>query len=177
MDVWRQTECYGVRNIPLIEMLADRLTDEQRNNRFIRRMAGFLPQVRWIRGDRTALSLMLRKVFASEQISLTPTEQTQEFTDPEPRFADTLGSPLNEMYVGNIWQEPVFCYDIHYWDEDACDEHFLLFVDEVEQCRLFVRDYFLAVGDELVFRILTDAAPLRLSDEESWNYLNYNTNI
>ena len=58
-----------------------------------------------------------------------------------------------------------------------CDEHFLAFINDVEELRVFIQDWFLAVGEELRFNITQDSKPLRLNDEVFYNYLNYNTNI
>lgn len=177
MRVAQQLEDYTQNNLPVIEMLADRLTMGQRNNRFIKKAVSFLPQVGRIRGNRTALTLMLRKVFANERIKLEASRNPVLLTETEPCFNDSLGGSLDSVFVGNSWYEPVFCYDIHYWNEEECDEHFLSYVEDVELCRHFVKDYFLAVGDDLVFNIWNNSSPLRLSDEEKCNYLNYNTNI
>jgi len=51
------------------------------------------------------------------------------------------------------------------------------FIDDVEGLRCFIRDFFLAVGEDITFDITNDEPPLRLSDDVFYNYLNYNTNI
>ena len=73
--------------------------------------------------------------------------------------------------------DAVVVYDVDYWSDDHCDAHFLQFLEDVEVFRSFIQDYFLAVGETLRFNISQDEAPMRVSDEIVYNYLNYNTNI
>jgi hypothetical protein len=79
--------------------------------------------------------------------------------------------------VGNVFDENVTVYDIHFWSEEDCDEHFLEFVADVEQLRGFLQDFFMSVDEMISFNIWNDDEPLRLGDEIFYNYLNYNTNI
>ena len=51
------------------------------------------------------------------------------------------------------------------------------FIDEVEELRMFVQDFFLSVEQEIRFNICHDEPPLRLGDDLFHNYLNYNANL
>lgn len=158
-------------------IIADRLTPEQRANRFVRQALPFMPSCRRIRGDRTLLTLLMRKVFAEEGMVLRPAETLQRQTDSDPRYEYQVGGQVGECFAGNEFDAPVLAYTVHYWPEDECDESFLSFVGDTEVFRLFVQDWFMAVGEELRLDISTDAPPLRLNDDMLYNYLNYNTNI
>ena len=120
---------------------------------------------------------MLRKILQEEQLSIKPHYGGREFTDEHPRYEYTLGANLDSCYVGNTFEENVTVYDIHYWSEDECNANFLTFIDEIEQLRLFIQEYFMSIDEILSFNIVHDEAPLRLNDEVIYNFLNYNTNI
>lgn len=164
-------------NKVLIDILADRLTEEQMSNRFIKKSLPFMPSCKHIRGDKTLLTLLLRKIFLDEGINIEIHIKCKTFTDNHPRYEDSLGCEIGDGFVGNKYEESVIQYDVHYWSDDDCDENFLTFVNEVEPFRLFIQDYFMSVEEILIFDISKDEAPLRLSDEIVYNYLNYNTNI
>ena len=112
-----------------------------------------------------------------EGLTIVPTRTCKSLHDEEPRYEYTLGMELGTGYVGNDYDEFVTSYDIHYWREEECNEHFLQFVDDMEEYRKFIQDYFLSVEDVLLFNIIHDEEPLKLSDDERYYYLNYNTNI
>lgn len=164
-------------NKVLIDVLADRLTDEQKSNRFIKKSLPFMPSCKHIRGDKTLLTLLLRKIFLDEGINIEIHGKCETFADDHPRYEDSLGCEIGAGFVGNRYEDYVTQYDVHYWSDDDCDENFLTFVNEVEPFRLFIQDYFMSVEEILKFDISKDEAPLRLSDEIVYNYLNYNTNI
>lgn len=168
---------YVESNKVLTDVLTDRLTAEQRANRFIRQALPFMPSCKTIRGDKTLLTLMLRKIFMGEGLKLEKHSRLVTYTDAHPRYADGLDATLGESYVGNLFDEETVQYDIHYWSEEYCDGHFLEFVDDVELFQSFIQDYFLSVEESLHFFILKDDAPLRLSDDIVFNFLNYNTNL
>lgn len=161
----------------LLEILGDRLTEEQRKNRFISQAIPFLPCCKTIRGDKTLLTIVLRKVFMEEGLLITLKQTNKVCYDPNPRYADGLNGALNDGFMGNIYDELITAYDIHYWSEDECDEHFLQFIDDVEMFRLFVEDYWMSMEEVLHFDITHDEIPLRLTDDIIFNYLDYNTNI
>jgi len=168
---------YTDTNSVLIDILADELTEEQKANRFIHATMPFMPCCKTIRGNRTLLTLMLRKIFMDEGIQICLHEKDTVCTDPMPRYADGLDSELGEGFLGNVYDEQITTYDVHYWDEDACDEHFLFFIEEMDIYRHFIADYFMSVEEKLNFDITKDGPPLRLSDDIVFNYLNYNSNI
>lgn len=164
-------------NEVLFNIIGDRLTASQRSNRLIRQTIPFFPYCKTIRGDKTLLTILLRKVLADEGVTVAIHNKDVECRDETPRYADGLDATLNDSYVGNVYDEMVTTYDIHYWAEEKCDEHFLQFVEEMEEFRHFMEDYFLSVEECLCFDISHDGPNLRLSDDRVYNYLNYNTNI
>ena len=168
---------YTHSNKVLIGIIGDKLTDEQKKNRFIQQTLQFIPSCKNIRGDKTLLTFMLRKVFMEEGLKIEVHRKVITYTDKTPRYSDGLDSAIGETYIGNVFDEESAQYDIYYWSEDDCDENFIKFVEDIEQYRLFILDYFLSIEDALHFYICTNDAPLRLSDEIIFNYLNYNTNL
>lgn len=176
-DVRKAMDSYAQHDKVLENVLTDSLSDEQRGNRFIRQVLPFMPSCRNIRGDRTLLTLMLRKVLGEEGLRIEPHTRSLTIEDDSPRYGYRLGSSVGETYTGNVFDEDVLYYDIHYWSDEECNERFLDFIDDINQFRLFIADWFLSVEDTLEFCIIKDEAPLRLSDTFVYNYLNYNTNI
>ena len=176
-DCREQMRPYTDRNSVLINILADELTDGQRANRFIAATMPFLPYCKHIRGDKTLLTLMLRKVFADEGIAITQQLQDKLHIDMEPRYDDGLDSRLGDDFLGNAYDEEVETYNIHYWDPNRCDEHFMSFLNETDCYRRFIEDYFMALEQTLVFDITTDDDPLMLTTDDNYNYLDYNTNL
>ncbi len=164
-------------NSVLINMLSDRLTSEQLSNRFIKATMPFMPFCKMIRGDKTLISFMLRKIFMDEGIRITPHQQNTVCHDDIPRYNDGLDADLCDGFLGNVYDELVNTYDIHYWNDEECDDSFLVFVEEIDMYRRFIEHYFLSVEECLHFDITTDAPPLRLADDIIYNYLDYNTNI
>lgn len=169
---------YVEKNKVLIDIIiGNTLTEEQKSNRFIKQSLTFIPACKNIRGDKTLLTFMLRKIFMEEGLKIEKHHDVITYADPEPRYADGVDSLLKDCYVGNIFNEETTIYDIHYWSEDDCDENFLKFIDDVEQFRSFIQDYFISVEEILHFNICKDDVALRLSDDKIFNYLNFNTNI
>ena len=177
LDVRNKFREYTESNKALLDILSDNLSEKQKANRFIKQVIPFLPSCKNIRGNKTLLTFMLRKVFLEEGMILDVNRNNKTHIDPAPRYEDSIGASLDSCYVGNIYDQGVTTYNVHYWSDEDCDENFLKFVDEVEAFRLFIQDYFMSVDEELKFDISTDGAPLRLSDNMLFNYLNYNTNI
>lgn len=176
-DVRVILEPLASENVVMQQIIGDRLTDVQRANRFIKQVIPFLPACKYIRGNGTLLTLLLRKIFMEEGLFIKKENPTELFTDDVPRYEESLDMTLGEGYVGNAYYETISRYQIFYWSDEECGKDFLQFIDDVEQLRLFIKDYFLAVEDDLLFDISHDEPPLRLSDEVFYNYLNYNTNI
>lgn len=177
VEVWDKLHEMTAGNKILLDILGDRLSEQQRNNRFVRGAIPFLPYCKQIRGDKTLLSFLLRKIFMDEGLLITLKENETECCDIEPRYADGLDAELNDSFVGHVYDELITTYDIHYWSGEECNEHFLQFVDDVEEFRQFVEDYLMSVEEVLHFDITHDEVPLRLSDDIIYNYLDYNTNI
>ena len=123
------------------------------------------------------LTFLLRKVLLEEGLRVEIKQEMSNFTDKHPRYDNQVDAVLGDSYVDNSYFENVTVYSISYWSDEECSEKFLSFIDDMEELRLFLRDYFLFVEDELVFHITQDYPPLRLNDEKIYNYLNYNTNI
>ena len=158
-------------------ILGDRLSEKQRNNRFIKRAKSYLPYCKMIRGNKTLLTFLLRKVFIEEGITINIKEKKTECLDIAPQYADGLDAVLNDSFVGNVYDEMITTYSIHYWSYDECNEEFLQFVSEIEVFKHFIEDYFVSVEGQLQFDITHDKSTLRLSDDIDYNYLNYNTNL
>ncbi|MBO7610374.1 MAG: hypothetical protein J6S96_09265 [Muribaculaceae bacterium] len=177
-DVRKSIEKHTVNNNVLQDIIGDRLTDEQRNNRFIRQLLVFLPLCRHIRGNRTLLTIMLRKVLMDEGLYVDVAENQFMNHDDKPRYQFQLGGQLGECFVGNDYYCNTTVFTIHYWNEEWCDEHFIDTMAELEQMRLFIQDWFLGLEQQLQLDVWTDnASAVRLSDTESFNYLNYNASL
>lgn len=176
-DLWQKTIDYVDTNKVIIDLIGDRLTEEQKRNRFIRQFIPLLPSCKDIRGNKTMLTLLLRNVFLNEELQIEPKSIEQEFTDIDPEYQERLSGEIGALYLGNKFHEQVTVYTIHYWSEDECNENFLKFIKEIEELRDFIQDYFIALDEIVRFEITTDAGPLRLSDHRNYNYLNYNTNL
>ena len=168
---------YVENNKVLIEIICDELTDAQKANRFIRHTLQFIPSCKTIRGDKTLLTLLLRKVFMEEGLVIDKHHETVTYRDEMPRYADGLDAVIEESYVGNVFNESTTIYDIHYWSDDDCNENFHKFIDDINLYQDFVQNYFLSIEELLRFNICKDEAPLRLSDDIVFNFLNYNTNL
>ena len=176
-NVREQIEQYTRGDVVVQQILGDKLTEKQRANRFVRQFVPFLPQCKYIRGNRSLLTFLLRKVLLEEGLRVEVKQEKSNFTDKHPRYDNQVDAVLGDSYVDNSYFENVTVYSISYWSDEECSEKFLSFIDDIEELRLFLRDYFLFVEDELVFHITQDYPPLRLNDEKIYNYLNYNTNI
>ena len=177
ISIREQLAQYSETNKALIDIIADSLTESQRNNRFIRQVLPFLPSCKHIRGNMTLMTFMLRKVLKEEHLTISPHKRGLEYTDENPRYDYTLGASIDACYAGNTFEEKVTVYDIHYWSDEECNANFLSFIDEIEELRRFIQDYFMSIDETLSFNIWHNATPLRLNDEIIHNYLNYNTNI
>lgn len=177
MMVRERLEVYAETDKIMIDILGDEITEAQKQNRFIRKTLPFLPFSKSIRGNKTYLTLMLRKVLMEEGLTINVCDQKHSFIDAHPRYNIQLGSDADSLYLGNTYDSQAMTYNIHYWSEDDCNETFLQFVEEMEIFRKFIQDYYIAVDGILKFDISHDEDPLRLSDEMTYNYMNYNMNI
>lgn len=165
-------------NIIIQNIIGDTLTEKEKSNRFILRTIPFLPNCKRIRGNKTLITFMLRKVLFEEGLSLYKGNIVSEIHDKEPQYNNKIENfQLDSMYLGNEFSENITTFTINYWSDDECTEHFNLFLEELETYRLFIKDYFFSIEDELRFHINSDYPTLRLADEIIYNYLNYNTNL
>ena len=177
LEVRERMNKYVESNIVIQDILLDKLTTEQRENRFIKRTIPYISSCKTIRGNRTLIKLLLRKVLADEGIKINVKSKRTEFTDEKPRYGNSEGCEIGDVYIGNTYSESVLTYSISYWSDEDCNDEFLLFVNDLEIFRQFVQDYFISVDSVLVFDVSKDLSPLRISDTTQYNYLNYNTNI
>lgn len=177
LDLRKRIEGYVETDKVLIDILSDEIPKKQRQNRLVRLTLPFLPSCKCIRGNNTLLTLMLRKVFAEEGMTIVKHNERLEFADRKPRYDDSVGGDLEHLYAGNVFQSQTTVYDIQYWPENSDDGHFLELVDEIEVYQQFIQDYFVAIDEILRFDISNDSDLLRLAHEENYNYLNYNTNL
>lgn len=177
VEVRKRLNKVAENNKVLIDIIGDQLTDLQKSNRFIRQALNFIPMCKYIRGDEPLLSFMLRKIFMEEGLKLEKHSNNVTYKDERPRYDCCVGGILEDSYVGNVFDAETISYDIHYWPEEDCDEYFLKFIEEINQFQSFIQDYFISIEETLCFCICKEDAPLRLSDEMVYNYLNYNTNL
>lgn len=177
LEVRERLNKYVESNTVIQDILLDKLTAEQRENRFIKRTTPYISSCKTIRGNRTLITLLLRKVLAEEGLKINVKSKQTEFTDEEPRYGNSEGCEIGDVYVGNTYSESVITYSISYWSDEDCNEDFLPLVNDLEVFRQFVQDYFNSVDSILVFDVSKDTSPLRISDTTLYNYLNYNTNI
>lgn len=177
LEVRERLNKYVESNTVIQDILLDKLTAEQRENRFIKRTTPYISSCKTIRGNRTLITLLLRKVLAEEGLKINVKSKQTEFTDEEPRYGNSEGCEIGDVYVGNTYSESVITYSISYWSDEDCNEDFLPLVNDLEVFRQFAQDYFISVDSILVFDVSKDTSPLRISDTTLYNYLNYNTNI
>lgn len=177
LKVRKILDTYTCENKILQDLIADNLTPEQQRNRFIKQTIPYLPACKYLRGDRTLITLMLRKILMEEGLSINIHQKEKTFTDKTPRYSHVVGMELGEGYAGNIFTENILVYDIKYWSEENCNKDFIKFAEDIEAFRQFIQDYFLSVDSLLSFDIQTNAMPIRLSDTTTYNYLNFNTNL
>ncbi len=178
LEIRRVLDKYIVENQILQNILSDNLTNDDLNNRFIKRTLPYLASCKRIRGDKTLLTLLLRKVFGDEGIYIKIIKrESMLFTDELPRYDDCENSAVGNVFLGNIYTDAAVVLQVFYWSDDECNKDFPAFIEELERYRSFIQDYFLSVNLILKFDVYNDAPTLRLSDTTIYNYLNYNTNI
>ena len=175
--VYQSLQPFATEDKVMLDILTDRLPPAQRQNRFVGRALPLLPQAKWIRGNRTLLTLLIRKIFKEEGLELETTEERRMMEDNAPQYQDCVDGVVGETFAGNRYEAPVTCFKVHYWSDEECDEHFLDFVDEVEQFRLFVKDWVLSVEEDLVFIIEDRQSATWFADTLTHGFLNFNTNL
>lgn len=177
LKVQKALEKYIETNTIMQNIILDGLAKEKKNNRFIKKTIPYITSCKTIRGNRTLMTLMLRKIFMDEGISMSIKREPMDFTDEQPKYNDSEGAPIGSVYAGNSFLESTLTYTIAYWSDEECNSEFLQFLQDVDVYRQFVQDYFMSVDSLLVFNITKDAEPLIISDTTTYNYLNYNANI
>lgn len=177
MMVRERLSVYAETDKKMIDVLSDGLNAAQRQNRFVKKTLPFLPFCKSIRGNKTFLTLMLRKILMEEGLTIDISDEKHTFSDTHPIYNTKLGADTDGLYLGSTYDEQTLTYSIRYWSDDECNKAFLQFVKELDTFRQFIQDYFIAVDGILRFDISHEEEPLRLSDELKYNYLNYNTNI
>lgn len=175
--VYRSLQPYAQENKVLIDILADRIGEKLIENRFVKQALPFIPHARTIRGDKTLVSLILRKIFSAEGIKLVQTDADTLLIDNNPRYSCSVGGTLGEVYAGNSYYDSLISYDVEFWPGDECGEDLPAFIDEAEQFRSFFSDWFLSVEEEVRIRIVDAATGIVLSWNDPVNYLNYNSNL
>ncbi|MBR6036799.1 MAG: hypothetical protein IKP41_07590 [Bacteroidaceae bacterium] len=176
-QVREKVETYAKENVIIQQIVGDTITPQQYSNRFIQKLLPYLPQCRLIRGNKTLLTLMLRKIFLEEGLRIRPETHSLPQHDEYPRYSDSLDMEVGDGFLGRDYDDTVTTYSIQYWNEQECSENLFHLLDEIEELRLFVQDYFLSVEEELRFDISHDEAPMQLTNTDSSHYLNYNINI
>ena len=138
-------------------IIADTLTEEEKANRFIKRTLPFLPICKRIRGNSTLITLLLRKVLFEEGLLLEKENIGCDVIDKNPQYNNEIEDfQLGSLYLGNEFTENVTSFIVNYWSDEECSEHFNAFIKEIEDFRLFVKDYFLSIEDDLCFHIIAD---------------------
>lgn len=164
----------------IADMIGDNLSVEYSSNRFVSRTRQFLPICRQVRGNRTFLTFLLRKVLFEEGLGLAVKHVKAVLTDDTPQYnyrVETLNTDEEAVFLGNEFEEEVTVFTIPYWKEEECNARFLDFIGEMEVYERFINDYFVGIEQSVRFDITNVCAPVRLSDEFCYNYLDYNTNI
>lgn len=172
-------ECLESDKLLVDIIIKNRLSESEKQNRFIQKTLPFLPMCKYIRGNKTLITLMLQKILEDEHVEIKSHWESKEFQEDAHRYPGAVDDTLEAFYLGDSYVDNVLVYDIHYWSEEECNEHFMEFVKDMEVFRVFLQDYFFAVGAELRFDISTDSDGFYLHDETKsrYQYLNYNTNL
>lgn len=164
-------------------MLADRLTPQQKANPLIQRALPYLPLARNIRGNRLLITMLLRKIFKDENLRLEEGDQTKAYNESRPRFFDRLpvhpsqAVLLGQTYLGGTYEQTIHTYTLTFWSEEHGGTDFPEFYQKVEQFRAFIQDFFISVECELQFFLENPDENLRLADTDNQLYLNFNTNL
>ena len=168
---------YVEDNKVLHHIIADDLSETERSNRFISKVLCFLPQCKRIRGNRTLISMILRKIFMEEGLTLRPATIGHDFADSEPCYQDSVGGNVGDMFVGNCYCENVLSYELEFWPSAVMSDDIHSFIKELEEFRVFIQSYFFGVDERLAFSLINSSDPIVLSDDIHMTWLNYNTNI
>jgi len=170
----------GAYSRMLEDIICDRMPDRYSKNRFVKKAKEYMPVCRNIRGNKSLLSLMLRHILLDEHISLSEQHEQVMIKDRTTRYnyqLDGVSHSNDELFLGNEFEEEITVYNIQYWKEEECGKDFLSFVSDMDVFEDFLNDYFMGIGTYLKFNISTKSLFVRLSDDEFYTYLDYNTNI
>lgn len=174
--VSRHKDYYSDNSI-VSRIICDRLPDSYRENRFVTRTLSYIPHCHILRGNKSLLSLMLRKVLYDEDVTLLGEVITTSVIDEQPAYCTVIDAPESDcMYLGNEFEEDVTGYAVKYWKETECNEHFPEFINEISVYESFLNEYFIGVESRLRFVIYTDTSLVRF-DDLFYNYLDHNTNL
>lgn len=177
LDVREKISRYSKENKIIQDIIGDNLTEEEKKNPFVKNTIQYLPYCKNIRGNKTLLTLILRKIFKEENIILEKTNKNFEITDINPQYGESIGESINNMYVGNKFSEQITTFMLKFWPSENCGDKFMNLVNDIKIFQKFVQEYFISIEDNLQFIIVNQEEPLRLYDNNIYNYLNYNTNI
>lgn len=161
-------------------IVCDNLPEIYRNNRFVRKAKEYVPMCRNIRGNKSLLSLMIRHILFDEHIKIFDNHLSNRIKDTMPKYNFRLDDEVSadgDFYLGNEFDEDMTVYKIHYWNDDECGQEFLSFVRDMEVFEDFLNDYFIGIECGLKFEISSISSSVRLSDDASYTFLDYNTNI
>lgn len=164
----------------LKNILCGNISERNLNNRFINKATEYLPLCRNIRGNKSLMSLMLRRILYDEHIRISESLNQNPIHDSKPRYNFQLSdsNPSEDGYfLGNEFDEDITTYNILYWNEEECGQNFLAFVKEMSEFEDFLNEYFMGVESCIKFSITKTSLPVRLSDEVFYTYLDYNTNL
>lgn len=170
----------GQFDVVLEDIICDNFPKKYLDNRFVLRAKKYMPQCKHIRGNKGLFILMLRHILFDENITISEFSKSTEIKDKTPRYNCQLDvSDYNNapIYLGNEFDEDITVYDIHYWNNNECDENFLKFLSEMNIFEEFLNECFMSLESSLRFNISSTSLPVRLSDDVLFNYLDYNTNI
>lgn len=176
--IWEDSVHMAGHNSVLEGMLSDDWPQSWRKNGMISMAIHFLPDAWRIRGDRFLLTWMLRFILSEDGIQIQEETQQEDFTEQKTEYTDYLSDEsLGDTFLGIGYRDWIHRYTLSFWPEVGEKESFPHYLEELEEFRSFMEEYFLSVEEGLSFRIQTDADSVRLSDTIIYNYLNYNTNL
>lgn len=167
-------------NSVLTDIIGDNLSEEFRNNRFIKKLIPFLSVCCKIRGNKDLITLILRQILKDEGILLSVKNNSNLYKDSNPLYNSSIDDLIyqnEDYYLGSEYYESVTEYELSYWNNNECNESFLSFVSDIKIFEDFINNYFIGIESSVRFLIGTITLPVRLSDELCHNYLEYNTNL
>lgn len=177
LDVRKKINEYSKENKIIQDIIGDSLTEEEKKNPFVKNTIQYLPYCKNIRGNKTLLTLILRQIFKEENIILEKTNKKYNITDINPKYDESVGKSINNMYVGNKFSEEITTFTLKFWPSGNCDDRFMDLINDIKIFKNFIQEYFISIEENIQFIIVNEEESLRLYDGNIYNYLNYNTNI